>query len=61
MMVGAFHSWDGMMLSCVRLERHGFQVALTKSADDPISVWSSWDIISYHTARLPDSALSHQK
>jgi hypothetical protein len=34
-MVGAYHSWDSMMLLCVRLERQGFQVALTKSAEDP--------------------------
>jgi hypothetical protein len=27
-MVGAYHSWDGMMLSCVRLECQGFEPVL---------------------------------
>jgi hypothetical protein len=34
-MVGADHSWDGLLRSRVRLERRGFQVALTKSAEEP--------------------------
>ena len=46
MMGGVRQSWAGMMRSCVRLERQGCQVTLTKSADDPGCCDELWPRIS---------------
>jgi hypothetical protein len=46
-MVGAYHSWDGMMLSCVQLERQGFQVVVTKSDTDGEVMFTMTSTLTY--------------